>query len=359
MRKSNASSSGRDAGKAQWKCKSCKGSDAKRFCNFSDRTHCFKCKLAKRVCHGGDVKPDIPSQRTFAQKQLQQQKTEERHQRQIEKLKKELEHAKQGMVLPQKEEVVEEDEFRKMLKELEEKKRFYEKYDAERLAGVLEQIKALKASKAAAIPEGVQRKRAEQELARRSKQSSATEAALAEAKQQVEELEKKKIEADLHKAEAVAELERIRKLIAVPAAPMLVEDKLWTKGFIECFSLKPRDILDKHGFDEMVQKMEAMHAEFLARQQADAEKAKHLAEARVQVTSDERPAGVSACSTPDAAPPSSQQPVLANAVAAEPAVVDNDVLMDLCGGSDLELAKAAKLIMESDVVAKRRKLCSK
>ena len=152
---------------------------------------CFKCKVAKGVCYGGDVKPDNPSQRTFAQKQLQQQSAEEKHKRQIEKLKKELELAKQGSVRPQEDEAADEEDFRKKLKELEEKKRFYEKYDSERLAGVLEQIKSLKATKASVVPEGEQLKRAEQELAKRSKQSSAVAAALVEAKQKVEELEGK------------------------------------------------------------------------------------------------------------------------------------------------------------------------
>ena len=51
---------------------------------------------------------------------------------------------------------------------LEEQRRFYEKFDKKKeLAETLEQIKACKASKAAAIPSGEQLKRAEQELAKK------------------------------------------------------------------------------------------------------------------------------------------------------------------------------------------------
>ena len=376
----HGSSPGQMAAEAKWLCKCCKEPDGKPWANFAFRTHCLKCKVHKGQCFLSKEAAAAPSQRSpggIAAKQLAQHKQHKKQEdskaiKQVQKLQKENEVLKKKLAeeaagSPGPGDAIKEPPYQKQLSELEEQRRFYEKFGkTDELAGVVEQIKALKATKAAAVPEGEQLKRAEQELAKRSKQSSAAEGALAEAKQKVEELEKKKHEADFRKAEAESELERVKKLIVVPAVSPLAEDKRWTTGFLECFKLQPKDILEKYGFNEIVEKMEAMHTELLARQQAELDEAKRKAEASEATHSEgaakeaERrgaEAGAPAASALGNGSPTSQLPALAAAESAKPAI-DDDVLMGLCTGSDVELAKAAKLIMESEIVAKRRKLGS-
>jgi hypothetical protein len=52
----------RDAStKPAWFCRSCKLQDGQPARNFGDRTSCFRCRLAKGVCHGGNAPGSTPS----------------------------------------------------------------------------------------------------------------------------------------------------------------------------------------------------------------------------------------------------------------------------------------------------------
>ena len=157
---------------------------------------------------------------------MQQQRADERYKAQIDKLKKELELVKQGKEKAPADEAGEEEGSKKMLKELEEQKRFYEKYDATKVEGVLAQIKALKATKAALVPVGEQLKRAEQDLAKKAKISHSIEASLAAAKLQLAELERKQKEALAKQEEAAAEVERVKTLIAAPAVQQVAGNSI-------------------------------------------------------------------------------------------------------------------------------------
>jgi hypothetical protein len=47
--------------KPAWFCRSCKLQDGQPARNFGDRTTCFRCRLAKGVCHGGNASGSTPS----------------------------------------------------------------------------------------------------------------------------------------------------------------------------------------------------------------------------------------------------------------------------------------------------------
>jgi hypothetical protein len=47
--------------KPAWFCRSCKLQDGQPARNFGDRTSCFRCRLAKGVCHGGNAPGSTPS----------------------------------------------------------------------------------------------------------------------------------------------------------------------------------------------------------------------------------------------------------------------------------------------------------
>ena len=115
-----------------------------------------------------------------------------------------------------------------MLCDLEEQRQSYEKFQkTQELAKVLEEIKALKATRAATVPKCVRLRRAEQELAKRTKIITAIDGSLAEALQKVANFEKQKTEANAREQEAEVELERVKKVIVAPRPT--VENFSWTK----------------------------------------------------------------------------------------------------------------------------------
>ena len=260
-------------------------------------------------------------------------------------------------------------DFKESLAVLEGKRQACEKYGLhDELAKTNADIKALTASREATVPVGQQLKRAEQELAKRQKHSLAVEASLAEAKQRVEELEKKMLEAGEKKAEVEQELEKVKARVAMPLPRAKPENFSWadiSAGHLDFFKVQSPDVLEKHGLgiseqqqlQDLLSRAAKVHeAATQERQRLEAATARQLAEAEAGKTAaiavDIVDAAVGHART------SGQQPALAHAEAAKPAIVDDDVLMGLCEGSDAELAQAAKLIMESEVVTKRRKLAN-
>ena len=368
----HGSSAGKmSASKPDWLCKACKGADGKPYRNLGFRSQCRLCSIAKGSCFGANVVATQPTQRTLAAKQVAAQKLAEKKHKgnDVEKqLKKQLaelkkENEKLGAKLesfgcPDQTSETDSKElgFKEKLGILEEKRQFFSKHGmAEELAKVLAEVREVKASKDASIPEGQQLKRAEQELAKRHKQSLAIEASLAEAKQRVDELEKKKLEADEKRAEAEKELEKVKTRISVPASKPKAGTFSWAQisaGHLDFFKVQSPAVLEQHGLGIS----EQQQLQDLLSRAARVQEVAMEERARVEAAT-ANPVGSGAAAS-DHAHASGQQPVHAHAVAAKAAIVDDDVLMGLCEGSNSELAQAAKLIMESDVIAKRRKLAN-
>ena len=72
---------------ADWLCRLCKGKDGKQFQNFSWRSSCKMCRVAKGKCFGGKVttyaqgKPAV----SLAERQVQRQQLEAKHAKAIKK----------------------------------------------------------------------------------------------------------------------------------------------------------------------------------------------------------------------------------------------------------------------------------
>ena len=221
------------------------------------------------------------------------------------------------------------------------------------MAKTQEEIKAARSKKAASIPEGTRLKRAEQDLAKRVKQLAAAEEEVQWAKDKYEQACKKQQEAQTKKTEAEGILEEVRKLIAAPPPQV---DSYWSNAMLDQFRIFPKEVLEKGGFQAILDSLEAIHKEGVAKAKAAREEAEtKSAESEGRAATHD--AGMVANPLGHAHVPG-QQHALAHAEAAKPPIVNDDVLMGLCAGEDAELAKAAKLIMESEVIAKRRKLAS-
>ena len=87
--------------KSDWFCKFCKGRDTKQFKNFGWRDACHLCGIAKGTCFASKLEPttQAPHAGTFASKQVAMQK---KHEKEIAKLKGELDAAKKKAADPEK-----------------------------------------------------------------------------------------------------------------------------------------------------------------------------------------------------------------------------------------------------------------
>ena len=369
--------------KHDWLCKSCKGADGKPFCNFGFRLVCKHCNIGKGSCFGGRTATQQPAHRTLAAKQVMAQKQAdkaklvekkrddaEKAKKENEKLKKEIEKLRAAQGQEQFTEAEDKElGFKAKLSELEEQKQFFTKYGMqEHLATVQVAIKDLKANQEATVPEGLQFKRAENHLAKVQKQSLASKASVATIEKELEDAKKKDEELDKKVDEAKLEVEKARKRIAVPKVS--AHSFSWaevSQGHRDSLQVLPPDLAQQHGLGPEQQQQLNDLLTSLANLQAAATKrkaeeeeavARNLAATKESVANTATSVGDTGAAALGQCRSHGQQPPSAYAVAAKPVIVNDDVLMALCEGSNAELARAAKLIMESDVVAKRRKLAS-
>ncbi len=88
----------RDQPKADWLCKSCKGRDDKPFRNFGHRAACHKCHVSKGSCFWKRVAPGPPrSGTTLAERQVLQQKIDEKYAQRIRQKDTELARLKERL----------------------------------------------------------------------------------------------------------------------------------------------------------------------------------------------------------------------------------------------------------------------
>ena len=343
----------------EWQCSRCRGKDGKPFANRATRTHCMRCNVHKGQCYGGDCKPGGNPAKSLAQRQVDQAKQQDKQlKKENEKLKKELEQLKTGSLetLGASSRAPDADpkgpNFQRELNALKEKRQACEKFGfIDELTKVQREIKALEATKAATIPEGERLKRAEQELAKRCKQSTAVEEELAEAKRKVEELEKKKLEMDIKKAEAEAERDRVKKLIADPG-PTATAGSTWSfkeQGLAMLATVElhsPSQAAAMQQILELVGKDLAEAAKQTeAAKKAEEEKSREAVEAApgapVRTADGAAPAGTAFNVSADTASDSTE---------AE--------LMELCISEESTIAERAKQTLEDLREAKRRKTLS-
>ena len=371
--------------KDDWFCKSCKDPGEKPFKNFGFRNACLKCSISKSSCFGGKALPQQPAQRTLAARQAQAQRLAERKKttekaeadklrKELDRTRKELAKVKQdGPAEPSQDTEAKELGLKEKLSKLEERKRCLETLGdfPEELAKVQEEIKELYASRDSTVPESQQFKKAENNLAKAQRQSQSIKAAVTELEEQLEEARRKDVELDQKLVLARAEMEKARQRIAVPKASLpgvsWADMAMGQQDFLKM--LRP-DLLEKHGLgagaqqqltDLMAKLTEAQKMAEEERAAAEAEAAKKAAEAAKRLAEEAQaqkpPSSVdTVAATLGHVHSPGQQHALAHAEAAKPAIVNDDVLMGMCEGTDRELAEAARLILDSEVVAKRRKL---
>ena len=353
---------------------------------------CNKCKVAKGKCFKGKLAKDSPVLRSpggIAARQLAQEKLASKkayeagklHKKQIEELKKENEKLEGKLESLGSAERASGDDakevgFKGKLSVLERKKVFFEEFGmAEDLARTLAEIKELRASKEAGVPDGHQLRKAEQDLAKRKRQSLVSKAAMAEARKNLEELEKKDQEADQRLTEAEVECERVRTRIAATKSTQscgTASSVAWgeiAKGHKEYLELVPLELLEQHGLGSDQQQILATLLGNLAALQAataerrDAEKAHAAAAERAQKEpeSSQQRAQPAAIPVPmDATAVPAGRGTISGAHA-ELAKSFDDELMGLCKSPNQEMAETARKLVEQrrsleDAEAKRRKV---
>ena len=286
--------------KQMWLCKTCKGRDGKQYRNMAFRTACHLCGVGKGSCFGGPVPTIEPSQRTLAAEQVHAAKLKEKEDRkamdaaafkkqqaELKRLQQKIDllESKQGgaaAVQARGDEASSEQGFKEKLRALEEEKAACEKFGyQENLAKVINAIKELKGSKEAAVPEGHQLRKAEQELAKRKKRSMANQAALEEAKKKVDDLEAKCQEDAERLQEAELDLQKIKARITSPShTGARASWETIAKGGKEFLEVVPPQFLDHAGIgaseksliSELLKKMGAAQAAFRDWKQAEDDK---------------------------------------------------------------------------------------
>ena len=191
---------------------------------------------------------------------------------------------------------------------------------------------------------------------------------MATIEKELEDAKKKDEELDKKVDEAKLEVEKARKRIAIPKVS--AHSLSWaevSQGHRDFLQVLPPDLAQQHGLGPEQQQQLSDLLTSLANLQAAATKrkaeeeeavARNLAATKESAANTATSAGDIGAATLGQCRSHGQQPHSAYAEAAKPVIVNDDVLMGLCEGSNAELARAAKLIMDSDVVAKRRKLAS-
>ena len=351
---------------------------------------CNLCHVGKGSCFGGNVGAAQPAQRTLAAKQAMAQKQAEKGKQadrksgelekqlkkerlEKEKLQKEIEQLTGGRLEQSPDAEGSVPGYKEKLKDLEEKKYFLEKYGyAEELAKTLADLKELKASKEAKVPEGHQLRRAEQEVAKRQRQSQASKAAVAEVRQQLEALEKKDKEIDEKLDEAEKEFEKVKLRIATPGKTS--QHVSWadiSHGHKDFLLAQPPELLAQCGInEEKLRQFDALLASAAAVQKAavekkaveEAEEAKRIGEqgggtAAAETKAAERAGSAKDSTEGNVAPAAGEIPAGAGAPAhayTGGGGIEAD-LMDLCESEEPAVAERAKQTLEDLREAKRRR----
>ena len=88
----------KESPKADWYCKSCKGRDGKPFRNFGHRAECHLCHISKGSCFWKKIDPGPPrAGPTFAERQVLQQKLDEKYAKKLQQKDAELARLKEQL----------------------------------------------------------------------------------------------------------------------------------------------------------------------------------------------------------------------------------------------------------------------
>ena len=373
----------------EWDCNRCEGSDGTPFRNWHYRTHCHKCKVHKGKCYGGQAKSGGSPTKSLAQRQVEFEKLHKKNEaikfrkqnedlrKQNADLKKKI--AENSQVRAGSDSQMGEEAARPAFdkKVLYERIKFYESVgqkdcpdSKEQAAKAREKLTELQKAELDSKPVDEQVKKARRHVEACCRAMDKADKEHNEFQDKIKELQEKCEEARAKKTKASEEHEAAKRDLnlilkkhsdASAHAPNSGAATLdWSEmaeGCSEVLKALPPDILEQQGLDSasLVEQLQRFTA---CREAARARRAAAEAAAEKQLAEEEAGNAAASAAALGHAPLPGRQHAFAHAEAAKPVIVDDDVLMGLCEGSDEELAKAARLILESEVVVKRRKLGS-